>query len=103
MIVLEPHEVPKFLVGTSLRIAQREPKSVFGYLGDTVEVGVFVTKCWLHFINDDEPSVFNIEGVTFDGIPTFWAGRVDEITIRRLEDAGYVFSTRRLPPLRLYL
>lgn len=103
MTVLEPHEVPQFLIGTSMRVAQREPKSVFGYLGNTIEVGVFVTKCWLHFIDNNEPAEFCVEGVTFDGSPTFWAGCVDEITIRRLEDAGYVFSTKRLPPLRLYL
>lgn len=101
VLELQRAEVPQFLMTASHRVAAMEPKSVFGYLGDCT-CGVFVTSCDLRIGLDDEPE-FAVQGVTFDGLPTSWTGRVDDISIRRLEDAGYIFTAGLKPTLTLYL
>lgn len=94
-------EVPRFLMGAVYRVKTRAPKSVFGYLGD-VSRGVFVTNCDLRIGLDGEVE-FAIEGITFEGEHAYWAGRVDDIVIERLEDSGYHFTAGLKPALTLYL
>jgi hypothetical protein len=107
MTVLEvpkhKEEIPQFLLGTTLRVADREPKSVFGFIGNEVAAcGIFVTSCYFR-IGHEEEDVFVVNGVSFDGVHAQWVGQVDDIAVERLEDKGYIFKAGPKPALILYL
>lgn len=96
--------VPRFLISTTHRIKNSEPKSFWGFFDEDFQSGIFVTQCEMG-IDHLGKSQFVIEGVTFDGEEANWAGRVDDINVvKHLNDKRHVFTSGELmPELTLYL
>ena len=95
-------EIYPVLMLATRRVEQREPNSVWGFIGPQANNGVYVTSCALR-IHLCEP-IFSIEGETFDGKSASWSSHVETLTVQRADDGGFIFvSLELIPTLTLYL